>query len=65
MAGMGVLAWLGVPAAATVLAIGWVHWTSRPRGPVETNQSLAEYDRFRQAMSRPVAPPRNEQRRAS
>jgi hypothetical protein len=62
---MGVLAWLGVPAAATVLAIGWVHWTNRPRGPVETRESLAEYDRFRQAMSKPVAAPRNPQRRAS
>ena len=50
---MGVLAWLGVPAAATILAIAWVHWTARPRGPVETRESLADFERFRSAMSRP------------
>ena len=39
---MGVLAWLGVPAVATLVAIVWVNWAARPRGPVETEQSLAE-----------------------
>jgi hypothetical protein len=61
---MGVLAWLGVPAAATVLAIGWVHWTSRPRGPVETNESLRAHERFKTAMASPT-PQRRRGRRTS
>ncbi|HVT20634.1 MAG TPA: hypothetical protein VHE57_04535 [Mycobacteriales bacterium] len=52
---MGVLAWLGVPAVATLVAIVWVNWAARPRGPVETEQSLAERERFKQAFSRPVS----------
>jgi len=39
----------------------WVNWAARPRGPVETEQSLAERERFKEAFSRPVravqAPP--------
>jgi hypothetical protein len=57
---MGVLAWLVVPAAATILAIVWVHWSSRVRGPVETTESLAERERFVAAF----APPQ-QHRRAS
>jgi hypothetical protein len=59
---MGVLAWLGVPAAATILAIVWVHWASRVRGPVETSESLAERERFVAAFASPPPPRR---RRAS
>ena len=51
---MGVLAWLGVPAVATLLAIVWVNWAARPRGPVETEESLAERERFKAAFSRPT-----------
>jgi hypothetical protein len=50
---MGVLAWLGVPAVATLVAIVWVNWAARPRGPVETEQSLAERERFKAAFDRP------------
>jgi hypothetical protein len=50
---MGVLAWLGVPAAATLLAIVWVHWASRARGPIETDESLAERERFVAAFAQP------------
>jgi hypothetical protein len=50
---MGVLAWLGVPAATTLLAIVWVHWSTRTRGPVETKESLAERERFKAAFSAP------------
>jgi hypothetical protein len=49
---MGVLAWLGIPAGATVLAIAWVQWSLRPRGPIETHESLAEHERFKAAMAR-------------
>jgi hypothetical protein len=55
---MGVLAWLGVPAAATALAIVWVYWSSRARGPVETSESLAERERFKAAFSAPSQPHR-------
>jgi hypothetical protein len=51
---MGVLAWLGIPAGATVLAIAWVQWSVRPRGPVETDESLAAHERFKAAMTRPA-----------
>ena len=55
---MGILAWtLGLPTVATVLAIGWIHWTTRPRGPVETHESLAEHERFKAALATPVVPP--------
>jgi hypothetical protein len=49
---MGVLAWLGVPAVATLVAIVWVNWAARPRGPVETEDSLAERERFKAAFDR-------------
>lgn len=56
---MSILAWtLGLPTVATVLAIGWVHWATRPRGPIEARESVAQYERFRAAMSRPAAAPR-------
>jgi hypothetical protein len=50
---MGVLAWLGIPAGATVIAILWVNWSARPRGPVETSESLAERERFKAAFTAP------------
>jgi hypothetical protein len=58
---MGVLAWLGIPAVATLLAIVWVHWSARARGPVETSESLAERERFKAAF----APAKQPHRRAS
>lgn len=54
---MGVLAWLGVPAVATLVAIVWVNWAARPRGPVETEQSLAERERFKAAFAQPDGSP--------
>jgi hypothetical protein len=66
--GVGVLAWLGVPAVATLVAIVWVNWAARPRGPVETEQSLAERERFKAAFSRPlsvVEPPAQKDRRSA
>lgn len=49
---MAILAWtLGLPTIATVLAIGWVHWASRPRGPVETHESVAAHERFKAALA--------------
>ena len=49
---MGILVWtLGLPTVATVLAIVWVHWSTRPRGPAETHESLAEHERFKAAFA--------------
>jgi hypothetical protein len=60
---MGVLVWLVAPAGATVLAIVWVHWSTRARGPVETQASLAERERFKAAFATTSPPSRS--RRAS
>ena len=59
--GMGVLAWLGAPLGVTVLAILWVQWANRTRGPVETSRSLAERERFKAALT----PPEPRRRRTS
>lgn len=54
---MGILVWtLGLPTVATVLAVAWVTWSSRPRGPIETHVSLAEHERFKRAMSQQIRP---------
>jgi hypothetical protein len=63
---MGVLAWLGIPAGATVLAIIWVNWSARPRGPVQPHRSVAERERFNAAIAKPLVPrPEQQERRAS
>lgn len=49
---MAILAWtLGLPTIATFAAIAWVHWASRPRGPVETHVSVAAHERFKAALA--------------
>lgn len=48
---MSPLVWLVIPAVATLLAIAWVSWSSRTRGPEETHDSVAAYARFRAALS--------------
>lgn len=57
---MGVLVWLAVPLGVTIVAIAWVNWAARPRGPIETHESLAQQERFRAALSSnvPVHPQR-------
>ena len=59
--GMAILVWtLGLPTVATAIAIVWVHVASRPRGPVETHESVAAHERFKAAF----APSSTQQRRA-
>ena len=48
---MATIAWLGIPLAATLLAIAWVFWVSRPRPPADMHETLASYERFKAAMS--------------
>jgi hypothetical protein len=48
-----ILVWtLGLPTVATVLAIAWVAWSTRERGPAQTHESLAAHERFKQAMAK-------------
>lgn len=54
---MSILAWtLGPSTVATAIAMLWVHWANRPRGPVETHQSLAAHERFKAALAAPPRP---------
>jgi len=54
---MAILVWtLGLPTVATLLAIGWVHWSQRPRGPVETHESVEAYERFKAAFAASPGP---------
>jgi hypothetical protein len=50
---MAALAWLAIPVAATLVAIGWVTWTGRSRRPADAHDSVARYERFRQAIEGP------------
>jgi hypothetical protein len=55
---MAILTWtLGLPTVATLLAIVWVHWASRPRGPVATQESVEQYERFKAAFGSAGAKP--------
>jgi hypothetical protein len=49
---MTALAWLAVPLVITFVAIGIVMWVARPKGPVDAKDSLAERERFTEAMNR-------------
>jgi hypothetical protein len=62
---MAILVWtLGLPTVATLLAIVWVHWSQRPRGPVETHESVEAYERFKAAFAS-TSPPASGERGAS
>lgn len=45
-----ILFWTFAPVVALVLATGWAHWRSRPRPPVDAQDSISEYERFRAAI---------------
>lgn len=47
---MSALWWLAIPAAATLIAIVYVIWVSRDRGPAPTHRTMAHFERFRRAM---------------
>src|SRR5256885_1859236 len=51
------MAWWSVPLVAFVAAVVWVSLASRPRPRADPHDSMAEHERFRQAMGRQVAPP--------
>jgi hypothetical protein len=43
---MTILLWTFAPVMALVLATVWAHWRNRPRGPVDAQDSIGEYERF-------------------
>ena len=49
--------WWSVPLVAFVLAIAWVSVANRERPPVDPHDSVAEHERFREAMGRQVGQP--------
>lgn len=51
---LDILAWLIVPLAVTVLAFAVVRFLARTKGPANPHESVAERERFRQAMARPL-----------
>ncbi len=46
--------WLSPVIVAPLLAVLWISWASRPRGPVQALETVQEYDRFRAALTSPV-----------
>lgn len=47
---MAALWWWVIPVTATLLAILWAGWVSRPRTKQEAINSVETYERFRSAM---------------
>jgi cytochrome c-type biogenesis protein CcmH/NrfF len=56
----GWLLWLLPVPLATAGAIAWAAWSTRTRGPQDTADSLAEYERFRRALGSPPPTPKGE-----
>lgn len=51
---MSALAWWLIPLAATIVAVAWAAWRSRPRRPADAHVAMQDMARFRQAMERPM-----------
>lgn len=43
--------WLSPVIVAPLLAVAWITWAARPRGPEEARETVQKYDRFRQALT--------------
>jgi hypothetical protein len=52
--------WWAIPAGATLLALLWAAWTSRPKRVQDPEDSVAGYARFRQALAPGASPGRDE-----
>jgi hypothetical protein len=48
--GVSILFWTFAPLVALILATGWAHWRTRARPPVDAQDSISEYERFRAAI---------------
>jgi hypothetical protein len=51
---MQAMAWWSVPLVAFIVAMVWVSVANRPRPRAKPHESMAEHERFRQAILRPV-----------
>jgi hypothetical protein len=56
---MSALAWWLIPIGATVLAIAWASWASRPKPHANVDDTLQSYERFRRAMGAPPSAARD------
>jgi len=54
--------WLSPVVVAPMLAVVWMAWASRPRGPVQALETVQEYDRFRAALTSPIPDVRKPER---
>ncbi len=54
---MTILLWTFFPVLVAVLAVAAISIWSRPRGPANTHESVAAYDRFKAAIES-TQPPR-------
>lgn len=50
------LLWLLPVPVATGAAVAWAAWSNRARGPQETADGIADYERFRAALAKPPRP---------
>ena len=48
---MAAIAWWAIPIGATLIAVLWTSWLSRPRGPEDVHDTVKNYERFRAALS--------------
>lgn len=48
---MQALAWLLIPVVAAIVAVVWASWAARARSTAD-GASLADYERFREAMQK-------------
>jgi hypothetical protein len=50
--------WLSPVVIAPLLAVVWMSWAARPKGPVAATETVEEYDRFKAALTSPLPHPR-------
>jgi len=53
---MSAFVWWLIPIGATVLAIAWASWASRPKPRADVHDTLQSYERFRRALGAPPPP---------
>jgi hypothetical protein len=54
------IAWWAIPIGATLLAVAWVSFVSRPKPPADPHDSVEDYRRFRSALGGTRDVPRDE-----